>query len=77
MGDMGEIYNAMKKRDKERKKRNLAAANPKGWTKHTEYHWSQDLNGSRLDYWPSKNKFRYKGKIMHGDVEGFIKNRKG
>lgn len=42
----------------ERRKRNAAAADPKGWTQHTEHHWLRDLCGHRLDYWPSRNRFR-------------------
>lgn len=75
MGDMGEYYRDMDKADKARKERNLTKANPEGWTQHTEYHWSRDLNGKRLDYWPSRNKFQYGGKVICGDVNGFIKNR--
>ena len=75
MGDMREVFDAMKKRDAERRSRNLAAAVPTGWTIHTEYHWSRDLGGYRLDYWPSRNKFQWRGKVMTGDVAGFIKNR--
>jgi hypothetical protein len=75
MGDMGEIFNAMREQDKERRERNLANANSEGWTKHTVYHWSRELNGKRLDYWPSRNKFQYEGRVMCGDVSGFIKKR--
>jgi hypothetical protein len=75
MGDMGDIFRERKEADKARKKRNLAAANPDGWTKHTEYHWSRTLAGARLDYWPSRNKFQYKGRVMTGDVAGFIRKR--
>jgi hypothetical protein len=75
MGEMGEIYGIMKQRDRERKARNLAAFDPKGWTKHTDYHYSCTVAGKRLDYWPSRNKFQYDGRVMVGDVIGFIKNR--
>ena len=75
MGDMGEVFNAMREMDAERRSRNLAAADPTGWTIHTEYHWSRDLGGSRLDYWPSRNKFQWRGKVMTGDVVGFIRKR--
>lgn len=75
MGDMGEIFNAMREMDRERKERNLAAADPAGWTVHTPWHWSRDLAGSRLDYWPSRNKFQWQGKVMCGDVQGFIRKR--
>ena len=75
MGDMREVFDDMRQHDRERKARNLAKADPSGWTVHTDYHWSRDLNGKRLDYWPSKNKFQYDGRIMCGDINGFIRKR--
>ena len=75
MGDMAEVFNAMREADKERKALNFSKADPTGWTKHTEYHWSRKLNGKRLDYWPSRNKFQYEGRVMCGDVQGFIRKR--
>ena len=36
------------------------------WTKHTEHHWSRTINGERLDYWPSRKKFQWHGKVMRG-----------
>ena len=45
-----------------------------GWVKHTEYHWSRFINDKRLDYWPSRSKYQYNGKIMRGDVMKFIKS---
>jgi hypothetical protein len=75
MGDMSEVFNDMKDIDKDRRQKNLTNANAEGWDKHTAYHWSRTLNGKRLDYWPSKNKFQYDNSVMCGDVEGFIRNR--
>lgn len=75
MGDMGEIFNAMKRHDKERRERNLSSADLSGFTRHTEHHYSRHLNGDRLDYWPSRNRFRWRGKTHTGDVQGFIRNR--
>ena len=75
MGDEGEFWNEHREAERERKARNLASAGPQGWTVHTEYHWSMTLNGKRLDYWPSRNKFQYEGKVLCGDVQGFIRNR--
>lgn len=75
MGDMGEMFREHKAQDNERKERNLANANSDGWNIHTMYHWSRILNGKRLDYWPSRNKFQYDGRIMCGDVNGFIRKR--
>lgn len=66
---------AMKQWRKERGERNLAAADPTGWTVHTEYHWSRTLAGKRLDYWPSRNRFQYEGRVMTGDVDRFIAKR--
>lgn len=75
MGDVGEYWNDHKEWDKQRKKRNLSKADPTGWKIHTDYHWSRELNGKRIEYWPSRNKFQYEGKIMTGDVFGFIRKR--
>lgn len=80
MGDMREVFDDMRQHDKERRERNLRKSledvySLGNWICHTEYHWSRDLNGKRLDYWPSRNKFQYDGKVMVGDIIGFIKNR--
>lgn len=75
MSELGESFKALKEYHQERRRRNLENADPSGWNKHTEYHWSRTLNGKRLDYWPSRNKFQYNGRVMTGDVIGFIKNR--
>lgn len=75
MGDMAEVFNAMRDADKERRHKNLAKADPEGWTQHTSYHWSRTLNGKRLDYWPSRNKWQYEGRVMCGDIDGFIRKR--
>jgi hypothetical protein len=36
------------------------------WTKHDTYHWSRTVNGKRLDYWPSRKKWQYDGKVKRG-----------
>lgn len=75
MGDMGDDFRALRERHRERRERNLQQADPTGWTKHTEHHWSRELNGHRLDYWPSRRRFRYQGRTHTGDVDGFIRKR--
>ena len=76
-----EFWDALKEFKKEQRRissednLNKADANDDGmWTKHTDYHWSRKLNGKRLDYWPSRSKFKLAGwnypKI--GDVMKFI-----
>lgn len=47
-----------------------------GWVKHTEYHWSRFINGERLDYWPSRNKFQWRGKVRRGDVMSIVREAK-
>jgi hypothetical protein len=37
-----------------------------GWTKHTQWHWSRTIEGERLDYWPTRKKFMWRGKVMRG-----------
>lgn len=74
------IYDDMKQYGKEKfdadRKRfmeDALEADDGGWVKHTQYHWSRQLNGHKLDYWPSRKKWQYKGKVRRGDVIGFIK----
>lgn len=75
MGDMREYGEAMNAYHKERKARNLAQADPSGWTQRTPYHWQRDLNGKVVDYWPSRNKWRYEGRTRVGDIVGWLRKR--
>lgn len=79
MGDVGEAFKALRQHRKEQRESNLENAenhcSAQCWTKHTKYHWARDLNGYRLDFWPSKRKFMYKGKVMTGNVTAFINKR--
>lgn len=74
-----DLWDALKAHKKQKfdadRKRFLTEAMQKDdgeWIKHTEFHWSKTLNGNRLDYWPSRKKFQYKGVVMRGDVLKFI-----
>lgn len=51
---------------------------PGEWTRHTEHHFSTLLDGDVLAWWPSTQKFRYRGVTRLGDPEAFIEdyNRK-
>lgn len=42
-----------------------------GFTRHTDYHWSTSLNGKRLDFWPSKNKWRWNEKTYNALHSGY------
>ena len=79
MTDRDPIWDALKAHAKskfdEDRSRFLAAAVAEDdgkWTKHTVYHWSRNVAGERLDYWPSRKKFQFRGKVMRGDVKQFI-----
>ena len=76
------IYDALKEHskakfdaDRERFMANALAQDDGGWTKHTPHHWSRMLDGQRLDYWPSRRKFQFRGKVRRGDVMAFIRAR--
>lgn len=75
-----ETYDIMKQHSKQKfdadRKRFMAealAADDGGWTKHTEHHWSRMVKGSKLDYWPSRKKWQYKGTVKRGDVHAYIR----
>lgn len=71
----GDDWRDYREHHRRRRARNLEGASSEGWTQHTEYHWSRVLNGKRLDYWPSRQRFMYEGRVMTGDVDGFIRKR--
>ena len=80
--DRDPIWDAMKSHFKEKfdsdRNRFMADAIAKddgGWNKHTEYHWSRTVAGRRLDYWPSRKKWQYQGRVMRGNVLAFIKKQ--
>lgn len=79
MDDESEIWSALKEHKKAKFDADRAAFHAQavkqddgGWKKHTAFHWSRQLAGSRLDYWPSRKKFQYQNKVMRGDVQKFI-----
>lgn len=43
------------------------------WMKHTPYHWQTYIEGERLDYWPTKRKWMFRGDVQTGDVAKFMK----
>jgi hypothetical protein len=84
MSDRDPIWDALKAHskskfdsDRQRFMAQAKAADDGGWTKHTEHHWSRTINGNRLDYWPSRKKFMYGGKVQRGDVARFIAETTG
>lgn len=75
-GDDWDVFRQLKqeRRIKRAARREKFQGGP-GWTKHHETHWSYNLLGERLDYWPGPMRFRWRGKTMNGDVVGFIEKR--
>lgn len=74
------IYDALKDHVKDKfdadRSRFLASAvadDDGGWTKHTPYHWSRMVGPDKLDYWPSRKKFQFKGKVRRGNVSAIIR----
>lgn len=78
---MGDIFNAMKIEDKKHREQRLVKAENFDFTdfvKHTDWHWARPLGEGKLDYWPSKAKWRYANKNYHGteqDLRNFINKR--
>ena len=79
MTDQDDIWGAIKEHKKEKFDADRArflseakATDDGQWVKHTEHHWSRSLSGERLDYWPSRKKFMYQGRVMRGNVHKFI-----
>jgi hypothetical protein len=52
--------------DRERFLQEAVVQDDGGWTKHTQWHWSRIVAGERLDYWPSRKKFMWRGKVVRG-----------
>lgn len=77
------IWDFMKERakakfdaDRQRFMAKAVAEDDGGWTKHTEWHWSRCVNGERLDYWPSRKKYQWRGQVRRGDVMAIISKEK-
>ncbi len=80
MGDMREDFDFLKKLNKELREQRLEDAQPilGKFIKHTEYHYGLWLVDSKLDYWPSTSKWRWRNKNYWGkpqDLLNFIRKR--
>lgn len=79
MGDMGEMFRDLKEHNKRRRQKNLSNNEKKlgsgRWIQYTAYHYGTTLLGHRLDFWPSKNKWQWRGRIHTGDVFKFIEKQ--
>ena len=73
------IYDALKEHskakfdaDRARFMSDAIALDDGGWTKHTPHHWSRMIGVDRIDYWPSRKKFQFRGKVRRGNIYAFI-----
>jgi hypothetical protein len=66
MGDMGELFNAMRDSTKAHRAEMLAKANTEGWTRHTAWHYSRAFGAQRMDWWPSGGKAMFDGRMIYG-----------
>ena len=74
------IYDALKEHskakfdaDRGRFAAQAEAADDGGWHKHSPHHWSRTVAGDRLDYWPTRKKYQFRGKVRRGDVYAVIR----
>lgn len=82
MSDRDPVWDALKEHakskfdaDRQRFMAQAIAVDDGGWTKHTEHHWSRSISGERLDYWPSRKKYQWRGKVQRGDVMKIVKEQ--
>lgn len=73
MSERDPIWDDLKKHSKEKfdadraKFLDQAISDDDGnWTKHTPHHWSRKVGDKRLDYWPSRKKWMFEGKVNRG-----------
>lgn len=43
-----------------------------GFKKFTDWHWQARIDGDLLDYWPSKEKWRYRGVTHQGENKAML-----
>jgi len=48
--------------------RNEATYDLSNWKQHTPYHWGRTVKGKKLDFWPTKDKWMYDGKVRVGGL---------
>lgn len=71
-----EIFDEIKRERKQRRaERRAAFSGGPGWTQHHETHWSYQLLGEQLDYWPGPMRWRWRKKNSTGDVMAFIRKK--
>lgn len=72
MSEMGDMFREMRESNKRHRSEQLARVSPKldssEWTKHTDWHYSKYIGPDKLDFWPSTDKFMFRGKVYKGGL---------
>lgn len=61
-----EIFDIRRQKKRERRDRRLSNTSDIGWSKHTDTHWYRMVDGEKMHYWPSGNKWLYRGVYYRG-----------
>lgn len=79
MSEVGEMYQALREHDQERRQerldRNTEVYDQANWEIHTPYHWGRWVRSKKLDFWPSKDKWMYEGRVRVGGLDSWLKSR--
>lgn len=70
-----EIFKELEEKRRKRRAKRLANTSEFGWSKHTETHWYRFIDGEKLHYWPSANKWLYMGRYYRGGLPGGLKEK--
>lgn len=72
MGDMGEGFRVIREAKQAQRnknfKANAARFEKEGWGSYTGTHWYKYINGNKVDYWPTSNKYYYLGVYYRGSL---------
>lgn len=61
-----EIFKDRERHRRERRARRLNNTSDFGWSKHTDTHWYRMIGQEKMHWWPSSNKWLYKGRYYRG-----------
>ena len=67
-----EVFDELRKQRQKRRAKRLSSADDTGWNKHSDTHWWRMVDGVKLHWWPSANKWLYNGVYYRGGLPKFI-----
>lgn len=68
-----EHFDQVRKDRANRRAMRLERTDDFGWSKHQDTHWYRMIDDEKLHYWPSSNKWLYKGKYYRGGLPRELK----